>query len=105
LRELLNAPSLTAKQRALEMVAAMNAAEDVCNELIVLVDDQDLAARTNAVKALGGCTSPQVLAALRKAEQDPQRSVREAAKQSIELYIQIRDRAQTGKPAVTGNAR
>ena len=95
LGELLNSPSLTAKQRALEMVAAMNAADDVCNDLVALVDDQDLAARTDAVKALGGCANPQALVALRKAEQDSQRPVREAAKRSIEQYYENRDERST----------
>jgi HEAT repeat protein len=105
LGEMLNSPSLSAKQRALEMVAAMDAAEDVCNELITLSDDQDLRVRAEAVAALGQCSSSKALAALRKAEQDPQRAVREAAKRSILQLLERRDRALQSEQAVTGSAR
>jgi HEAT repeat protein len=105
LAETLNSPSLAAKLRALEMVAAMNAAEDVCNELITLADDKELAVRTDAVVALGTCTGSKALAALRKAEQDPQRAVREAAKRSIERYLGNRDKRAPDEHAITGTSR
>ena len=104
LGEMLGSPSLLAKQRALEMVTAMNAAEDVVEQLIVLADDQDLAVRTDSVTALGQCTSSEALAALRKAEQDPLRPVREAAKLGVERLFENRDRGQPAEQTASGNS-
>jgi HEAT repeat protein len=103
--EMLNSRSSSAKQRALEMVAAMNAADEVCDELIGLVDDQDFEVRAGAVTALGLSTHSKALTALRKAEHDPQRTVREAAQKSVEQLLKNPHAILPGEAAVTGNAR
>jgi HEAT repeat protein len=92
-----------AKQRALEMTAAMNATEDVLSELIALIDDPDLSVRIDAIAVLGLSTSSRALSALRSAEHDAQRAVRDAAKESIERLCKNRDVAQPGD-AMIGNA-
>jgi HEAT repeat protein len=104
LAEMLNSPSVATKRRAIEMVAAMNAANDVCDDLIGLVEDPDLGLRTSAVAALGHSTSANALAALRKAESDPQRAVRDAAQKSVEQVYKNRGSALPSD-AFTGNAR
>jgi HEAT repeats len=103
LAEMLGAPSLTAKQRALEMTTAMNAADDVLNELIALVDDPDLNVRIDAIAVLGLSTSSRALGALRTVEHDSQRSVRDAAKESIERLYKSRDFTQPND-AMIGNS-
>jgi HEAT repeat protein len=105
LTEMLSSLSLAAKLRALEMLTAMNAAEDVCDALVTLVDDPELGVRTDAVVALGTCASSKALAALRKAEKDPQRPVREAAVRSVKRLFENRDKVAPAEQPITGNVR
>jgi hypothetical protein len=92
LKEMLASPALSMKQRGLEMVIAMDLAEDVSGELAALLGEQDLVIRTEAVNTLGLCTGSAALAALRRAEYDPQRAVREAALRNITRLMENRDK-------------
>jgi HEAT repeat protein len=104
LTEMLNSASVSVKRRGLEMTMAMNAAEDVCDLLVAMADDQDLAVRVDAITALGLSTSLKARAALHAAEHDPHRPVRDAAQASLE---KLRIRAGAAIPddeALSGNA-
>jgi HEAT repeat protein len=68
----------------------MNIADDVFDRLAQLLEDSDVAVRTDAAIVLGTCRRFDALQLLYKAEDDPSPSVREAASNSIE---QIADRA------------
>ena len=83
------------------MAMAMGAADDVCEQLIILANDQDLGVRAHALTALGYCTSSAAKAALRKAEHDQHRSVYDAARASLEQL----DVAAPDNEAVSGSAQ
>jgi HEAT repeat protein len=101
LSEMLSSASITVKRRGLEMAMAMGAADDVCEQLIILADDQDLGVRAHALTALGYCTRSAAKAALRKAEHDQHRSVYGAARASLEQL----DIAAPDNEAVSGSAQ
>jgi HEAT repeat protein len=87
LGELLGAPSISTKMRALEMVGAMGAADSVIEHLAPLVTHADPAVRTEAVAILGTCRHADPLPLLREAEQDPVSYVRDAASRSIDDFV------------------
>jgi len=87
LGELLGAPSVSTKLRALEMVAAMGAADSVIEHLAPLVEHADPAVRIEAVATLGTCRHTDPLPLLHEAEQDPVLYVREAASRSIDVIV------------------
>ena len=99
---MLSTPSPSTKLRGLEMVINMQLADAVRELLVHLLEDCDLAIRTDAATALGFCTSTDVLPALRKAECDPHRPVREAAERSLD---QIADNLMhgTASPLASGH--
>jgi hypothetical protein len=72
------------KLRSLEMVRAMDVADDLLERLSPLVDDPDVAVRTEVVTVLGSCSRFEALQFLYQAEEDASPSVREAANRSIE---------------------
>jgi HEAT repeat protein len=79
----LAAPSIAARMRGIEMTVAMEAAQDVCEQLIELSRHENVAVRKEAVTALGHAEGPRVVDALVAAARDSNRSVAEAAKQSL----------------------
>ena len=83
----LASPSMAAKLRGIEMALAMNAAEDVSDQLIELARSDSVTVRKEAVAALGSCTGPRVLSALRLAAADVSHSVREAATASLKRIL------------------
>ncbi len=83
LAEELSSPSITSKLRGIEMAIAMDAADDVRQQLIDLVSHENVAIRKEAVTALAHCHGDRVLATLKSAVSDPNHSVAEAAKQSL----------------------
>jgi HEAT repeat protein len=89
LAEALTSPALSTKLRSLEMVRAMDVADQVFPRLGALIEDPDVAVRADAASVLGTCRRLDALDLLYRAEEDPSPSVREAASQSIE---QISDR-------------
>jgi HEAT repeat protein len=100
LRELAS-PSMAAKLRGIEMALAMNATEDVSDQLIELTRSDSVTVRKEAVAALGFCTGPRVSSALRLAAEDVSVSVREAAKVSM-LQLLVRHE-QAGQEIAAAN--
>lgn len=87
LAEQLISPSLSTKLRALEMVQSMDAADAMIDRLALLIEDPDVAVRTDAATVLGNCQRNEAVTLLYKAEQDASPSVREAASRSIEQIV------------------
>jgi HEAT repeat protein len=81
--EELTSPSLTARQRGIEMAVAMEATQDVCDLLIVLSRNENLTLRRQAVAALGGCRGGKAENAIRIALDDSHPSVRDAAADAL----------------------
>jgi HEAT repeat protein len=81
--EELTSPSLTARLRGIEMAVAMEAAQDVCDLLIELTRNENLALRRQAVAALGGCRGGKAENAIRIAMDDSHPSVRDAAADAL----------------------
>jgi HEAT repeat protein len=100
---MLSSPSPSTKLRGLEMVVTMRLADEVRDQLFRLLEDSDLAIRADAATALGLCTNADVLPALRKAECDAHRPVREAAERSIDQIAQNLVLG-TGEPLAPGHA-
>jgi HEAT repeat protein len=86
LQEDLTAPSVSTRLRAIEMAVAMDAADEVSDQLIALAGSENLELRQEAICALGTCTGPQVLETLEFAAQDVHQTVREAAARSLEQF-------------------
>jgi HEAT repeat protein len=89
----LSSPSLSARLRGIEMAVAMEATDDVCDELIELARSDNATVRQEAVAALGSCNRPRVLDALHLAAEDSSRSVREAAFASLERLAAGQDQS------------
>ena len=83
LLEELAAPSITSKLRGIEMAVAMEAANDLRQQLIELASHENVTVRKEAVTALAHCRGEQVIAALMAAAADTNRTVAEAAQRSL----------------------
>ena len=83
LAEELLSPSITTKLRGIEMAIAMEATNDVRQQLIDLVGHENVAVRKEAVVALANCHGEPVIATLKLAAADPVHSIAEAAQQSL----------------------
>jgi HEAT repeat protein len=81
----LKSPSVSTRLRAIEMAIAMDAADDVCQQLIALAKSDNLPVRREAVAALGHCIEPSALEELRAAANDPHETIREVAIHALEL--------------------
>lgn len=81
--EELAAPSASTKLRGIEMAVAMGAVDDVCEQLIGLCRHENVAVRKEAVAALAFATSENAEEALNFAARDENRSVADAARQSL----------------------
>jgi HEAT repeat protein len=79
----LRAASMSSRLRGIEMAVAMDATEDVSDQLIELTRCDSVTVRQEAVAALGSCSGPRVLSALRLAAEDVSQSVRAAAAASL----------------------
>ncbi len=82
LEELLS-PSASTRLRGIEMAVAMGAADDVRDQLIALARHENVSVRKEAVAALAFVTGPGVVTALDFAVRDTNRSVADAARQSL----------------------
>lgn len=87
LSEDLASPALSTKMRALDMVQAMQAADEVFDRLAQLVSDPDVGVRAEAVAALGFCQREDAIPLLYEVERDVSLSVREAAHRSIDQIV------------------
>jgi len=83
LGEELTAPSATTRLRGIEMAVAMGAVEDVRGQLLTLARHENAAVRKEAVTALAFATGPGVVESLDFAVRDTNRSVADAARQSL----------------------
>jgi len=84
LMRMLGSPSHSVKLQALQLADALDAADMVVEQLAHLLEDPDVAVRTDAAAVLGSCHRPEALQLLcQAAEGDPNLSVREAAGESI----------------------
>jgi hypothetical protein len=79
----LMSPSVTTRLRAIEMAVAMESTQDVRPQLIELARHENVALRTEAIAALAQATGPDVVAVLELAAKDANRSVADAARQSL----------------------
>jgi HEAT repeat protein len=79
----LGSPSVTTKLRGIEMAAAMEAANDVREQLIELTSHENLSVRKEAVTALANCQGDAVISAVKRALADSNHTVAEAAQQSL----------------------
>jgi HEAT repeat protein len=79
----LTSPSVSCRSRAIEMALAMQAAQDVCDELIELAKHENAALRKDALAALGECSSPRAMQVLEAAATDTNQSIAATAKQSL----------------------
>jgi hypothetical protein len=83
LMEELTSPSVSARLRGIEMSVAMGAVEDVRDQLIALVRHETATVRKEAVTALAFSTEVEATKALEFAMRDTNRSVADAARQSL----------------------
>lgn len=88
LAEELLSPSITTKLRGIEMAVAMEATNDVRQQLIDLVGHENVSVRKEAVVALAHCHGAPVVATLKLAATDPNHSIAEAAQQSLAKLLQ-----------------
>jgi hypothetical protein len=70
------------------MAIAMEAANDVQQQLIDLVGHENVAVRQEAVIALAHCHGDRVIATLKLAATDPIHSIAETAQQSLAKLLQ-----------------
>jgi HEAT repeat protein len=84
LKEELQARSRTRRLRGVAMATAMNLAGELESCLIERLSDEDHLVRAEAARALAGCSSPAVRAALQTALHDRSIVVQEAAEWSLE---------------------
>jgi HEAT repeat protein len=83
LRDELASPSASARVRGIEMAVAMGAAEEVREQLIALTRHENASLRKEAVTALAFSAGAGVHEALDLAARDPNRSVADAARNSL----------------------
>jgi hypothetical protein len=81
--EELGSPSVSTKIRGIEMAVAMEATNDVSQQLIDLVNHENLAVRKEAITALAHCRGDSIIASLKLAAADPNHTIAESAKQSL----------------------
>jgi HEAT repeat protein len=84
----LTSPSISTRLRAMEMAVAMEATDDVCDQLVGLAACENPMVRQAAVEALGWCREPKVVETLRLAAHDAHETVREAAARSLQRLEQ-----------------
>lgn len=77
-------PSRRRRIRALQMATAMEAASEIIDAVLQLLDDEDHLVRLEAAKALGQCRTMEAYAALTHATDDRSLTVRDAALTSLE---------------------
>jgi HEAT repeat protein len=95
LAEELSSPSISTKLRGIEMAIAMEATNDVRQQLIDLVEHENVAVRKEAIVALANCHGELVVATLKLAATEPTHSIAEAAQQSLAKLS--RDRSQIAR--------
>jgi hypothetical protein len=85
------------------MAIAMEAANDVQQQLIDLVGHDNLAVRKEAVTALAHCLGDPVVATLKFAATDPNHSIAEAAREGLAKLVHepshVASAHRTGEPA------
>jgi HEAT repeat protein len=87
----LMSPSVSTRIRGIEMVIAMGAASDVREPLITLARHENASVRKEAVSALAFATGPEVVNTLEQATKDSNRSVADAARQSLSRHASERN--------------
>jgi hypothetical protein len=95
--EELMSPSVSAKLRAIEMALAMEAANDVRQQLTELAHNENVSVRKEAVAALAHCRGEKVAEALKLAAADANPTIAEQAKRSLVLF----ERTQSNSPVVS----
>jgi HEAT repeat protein len=83
LAEELSSPSTSTRLRAIEMAVAMSAVDDVRESLIAMAGHENAAVRKEAIVALGRANGANVLEAIKRATTDKNRSVADAARQTL----------------------
>jgi HEAT repeat protein len=79
----LTSPSASSRIRGIEMAVAMQATQDVVDVLVELAGHENVSVRQEAVTALGHCHGNNAIEAIERATRDANRSVAEAAIQSL----------------------
>lgn len=99
LSQMLAAPSISTRIRAIEMIGAMGAEDAMADQLQAALADANVAVRAAAATALGRSSSTGVIPALEKTATDAHRGVREAAEQSLaDLRARLLDDALSNAP-------
>ena len=102
--EELTSASLKARLRGIEMARAMEAAQDVCEQLVDLCRSEHLALRREAVAALGSCVGGKAENAIRVALDDSHPSVRDAAADALARTCAGQQNLSSGAAAVSRGA-
>jgi hypothetical protein len=104
LMEELTSPSVTTRLRGIEMAVAMGAIADVREQLITLGRHENATVRKEAVAALAFATGPGVVEALDFAVRDTNRSVADAARQSLARHKFSSAMPNSGAPPAGPNS-
>ena len=102
--EELTSPSVSARLRGIEMAVAMEATQDVCEQLIDLSRNENPALRREAVAALGSCVGNKAENAIRIALDDSHPSVRDAAADALARMCAGQRNVSSGAATVGGGA-
>ena len=86
--EELTSPSVSSRLRGIEMAVAMQATQDVCDQLVELAKHENVSVRNEALAALAECTGPHVFEVLELAARDASHSIAETARQSLVRHRQ-----------------
>lgn len=102
--EELTSPSVSARRRGIEMAVAMQATQVVCEQLIDLSRNENLALRREAVVALSTCVGSKAENAIRVALDDSHPSVRDAAADALARVCAGQRNVSSGAATVGGGA-
>jgi HEAT repeat protein len=86
-------PARSRRLRAIAAAESLGVVEGLLETLVGALRDEDHMVRAQAARVLGGSSSPEVVRALRRAEQDKSPSVRQAATDSLERIAELGDDA------------
>ena len=102
--EELTSPSVSSRLRGIEMAIAMQATQDVCEQLVELAKHENVAVRNEALAALADCTGPQVLEVLELAAGDANHGIAETAQRSLARRRQRDARISSDHTTPVGDA-
>ncbi len=105
LLEELTSPSVTARLRGIEMAVAMQATQDVCDQLVELAKHENASVRTEALAALAHCSGEAVSAVLQLASNDANHTIADTARQSLAQHQRRASGVSNDHAAQVGDAQ